>query len=150
MKRVYFCCVPGCSNRSDKQSHLSFFRLPLNNKSVLKQWIHLIGRKNLLINPNTRVCSEHFEQASNRLLRVNEVPSLRLPFVAANTDKGRKLLKDRPFLEGAPSAPSSECDPRMRDAADECITQIEDELTEARKSITDLERRLKEQDEKFG
>ena len=122
-----FCCVPGCSNRSDKPSHLSFFRLPLNNKSVLKQWIHRIGRKNLPINPNTHVCSEHFERASNHLLQPDEVPSLRLPFVTANADKQRKPPKDHPFLNTASSGPSSESDPCVYDAAtrtEECITDI--------------------------
>ena len=43
---VHVCCVPGCSNRSDREHHLSFFGLPLKKKKpVLKQWIHRIGRK---------------------------------------------------------------------------------------------------------
>ena len=126
----------------------------MNNKSVLKQWIHLIGRKNLPINPNTCICSEHFERASNRLLRPDVVPSLRLPFTAANTDKRRKPPKDRPFIDAVPSGPSldsSDLDPRVCDAAiqaGERIAQIEDALTQARKIITDPEKRLKEQDEK--
>ena len=56
---VNTCVVPGCSSRSDRDKHLSFYALPLSNKHLLKQWIHVIGEKNLPINPNSRVCSRH-------------------------------------------------------------------------------------------
>ena len=55
----HFCCVPSCSSNSVRDSHFSFFRLPLSKKSLLKQWVHAIGRKNLPVNTNTRVCSKH-------------------------------------------------------------------------------------------
>ena len=74
-----FCCVPGCSNRSDREKHLSFHRLPVKKKLILKKWIHKIGRKNLAINESTRVCSEHFHNSRGRMLRYDEVPSLKLP-----------------------------------------------------------------------
>ena len=73
---VNFCCVPCCSNNSIRDSNLSYFRLPLRNKGLLKQWIHSIGRKNLPINANMRVCSQHFYQGGGRQLRPDEVPSL--------------------------------------------------------------------------
>ena len=79
---------------------------------------------------------------------------MHLPFAAANTDKRRKLLKARPFIDAVPSVPSldsSDLDPYVCDAATqagECIAQIKDALTQARKTITDLEKRLKKQDEK--
>ena len=76
---VHFCAVPGCSNRSDRETHLSFHRLPLKNKKVLKQWIHKIGRADLPINGSTRVCSEHFVNSKGRRLRQCEVPSQKLP-----------------------------------------------------------------------
>uniref|UniRef100_A0A1X7V1H4 THAP-type domain-containing protein n=1 Tax=Amphimedon queenslandica TaxID=400682 RepID=A0A1X7V1H4_AMPQE len=66
---VHDCCVPGCSNNSTREAHLSFFSLPLKRKSLLKQWVHAIGRKNLQLNKHTRICSEHFIQANGRLLR---------------------------------------------------------------------------------
>ena len=46
---VNFCCVPCCSNNSIRDSNLSYFRLPLRNKALLKQWIHSIGRKICLL-----------------------------------------------------------------------------------------------------
>ena len=46
----HFCSVPGCSNRSDRETLRSYFCLPLRRKKLLNIWIHTIGRKNLLIN----------------------------------------------------------------------------------------------------
>ncbi len=58
---VHFCCVPSCSNNSIRDSHLSFFRLPLKDKACLKKWVHVIGRQNLPVNPNTRVVQTSVE-----------------------------------------------------------------------------------------
>ena len=41
---VRFYAVLGCSNRSDQGNQLSYYRLLLKNKAVLKQWIHNIRR----------------------------------------------------------------------------------------------------------
>ena len=76
---VHFCAVPGCSNRSDRETHLSYHRLPLKNKKVLKEWIHKIRRTNLPLKESTRVCSEHFVRSKGRMPRVDEVPSEKLP-----------------------------------------------------------------------
>ena len=57
---VNFCVVEGCVNHSDQQIHLSYYRLPLKNRYLLKQSIHKIGRANLAMNDSTRVCFEHF------------------------------------------------------------------------------------------
>ena len=51
---VHVCVVPGCSNRSDREKNLSFHCLPLKNKTLLRTWIHKIGRKNLPLNNNSR------------------------------------------------------------------------------------------------
>ena len=76
---VHFCTVPGCSNRSDRETHLSYHRLPLKRKNILKEWIHKVGRVNLPLNESTRVCSEHFVKSTGRMLQPNEVPSQKLP-----------------------------------------------------------------------
>ena len=92
--------MPGCSNRSNRERNLSYFKLPLTRKTVLKQWIHVIGRKNLPINNSTRVCSMHFVDANGRLLRKDEVPSLNLPVLSTTVKKtSRKPPKDQPFVE---------------------------------------------------
>ena len=79
---VNFCAVPGCSNRSDRENHLCYYRLPLKNKAVLKQWIHNIGRANLPLKNHRRVCSEHFVNARGRTLRPDELPTVKLPVLS--------------------------------------------------------------------
>ena len=76
---VHFYAVPGCSNHSDRDSQVSYHCLPLRNKPLLKQWIHKIGRRNLPLNESTCVCSDHFINSRGRMLRLDEVPSLKLP-----------------------------------------------------------------------
>ena len=93
---VNFCAVPGCSNHLDQENQLSYYRLPLNNKAVLKQWIHNIGRANLSLKDHTRVCSEHFANAQGRRLRPDEVPTLKLP---ARGTKVSSYLHVEPSLD---------------------------------------------------
>ena len=76
---VHFCAVPGCSNRSNREVEVSYFKLPLNNKPLLKTWIHKIRWKNLPLNANTRICSDHFVSAAKRKLRPDKFPTLGLP-----------------------------------------------------------------------
>ena len=94
---VHFCAVPGCSNRSDRETHLTFHRLPLKRKELLKEWIHKIGRKNLPLNPSTRVCSEHFVNSRGRMLRSDEVPSVNLPILPTRVSQPtprRRLIRN--------------------------------------------------------
>ena len=87
---VHFFCVPGCSNRSDHERQLSYYGLPLKNKKLLKEWIHKIVRKNLRLNSSTRICSEHFLNASGRLLRKSESPSQNFPLVWKNCPASKR------------------------------------------------------------
>ena len=98
---VHVCCVPGCSSRSDRERSLSYFGLPLSNKSLLKQWIHAVGRANLPINSSTRICSRHFLKAEGRRLYCGEVPSRELPILPTSVTptKPRKPPKERLLLE---------------------------------------------------
>ena len=91
---VHFCSVPDCSCNSNRDKQLSFFSLPLKRKALLKRWIHVIGRKNLPVNRHTRICSRHFINASKRLLRPDEVPSLHLPCFSS-VATSRKPPKER-------------------------------------------------------
>ena len=58
------CIAFGCSNNSqnkkDSTSSVSFFRFPLKNHQLLKQWLDHLNRK-YEPTENTRLCSEHFE-----------------------------------------------------------------------------------------
>lgn len=96
---VHFCAVPGCSNNSTKKPELSFHRLPLKDKKLIKIWIHKIGRKNLPVNGNTRVCSEHFVNSANRRLRPGEFPSINLPILSTTVSK--PLTRRSPMPRGA-------------------------------------------------
>lgn len=100
---VNTCAVPGCSSRSDRETHLSFHALPLTNKSLLKRWIHQIGRTNLPINSSTRVCSRHFRNSRGRKLRRDEYPTENLPQLATrvSTPTPRRPLIRRQTLRTA-------------------------------------------------
>ncbi len=100
---VHVCVVPGCSNRSDRERNMSYYHLPLKNKKLLKVWVHKIGRKNLPLNSHSRVCSIHFENAQGRLLRLDEYPVARVPFITTKGCNPRKSPTKRAaaqFVEG--------------------------------------------------
>ena len=60
-------------------------------------WIHKIRRKNLPLNSNTRVCSNHFISAVGRRLRPDEYPTRNLPSISTRStvSKPRKPPKVR-------------------------------------------------------
>ena len=72
----WFCYVPGCSKRSERDKDVSFHRLLINDKKLLKVWVHKIGRKNPPINSSTRICSRHFIGSKGRKLHPDEYPTL--------------------------------------------------------------------------
>ena len=91
---VHSCVVPGCNSRSDRDSHLAFCRLPLDNHQLLSKWASNIRRKDLPLNKNTRICSLHFESGKNK--SSDEVPTLKLPEPPHYTNpRQRKLPKVR-------------------------------------------------------
>ena len=104
---VHFCAVPGCSNDSIRRPELSFHRLPIMKKKLLKVWVHKIGRKNLPLNNNTRVCSEHFVNSAKRRLRPDEYPSLKLPVLATSVTNPRK--RKSPVKRSKPNVCLSSC-----------------------------------------
>jgi len=79
----------------------------MKNKALLKVWIHKIGRKNLLLNSNTRVCSDLFVSAAGRRLRPDEYPQRNLPVI--NTQITIPKLRKPPKVRiiPIPSANSS-------------------------------------------
>lgn len=106
---VHVCVVPGCSNRSDRETHLSYHCLPLKNRKLLKIWEHKIGRKNLPKTVHSRVCSEHFIKSKGRILMRDEVPTLKLPKLATAVlpPSKRKSPRKHPHrLEGASGSPT--------------------------------------------
>ena len=77
---VNFCAVFGCSNRSNRETNKSFYRLPKEVKnqgedgrilSKLRRdkWLSAINRKDL--NPESthiRICSDHFLSGKKQVI----------------------------------------------------------------------------------
>ena len=149
---VHFCCVPGCSNNSSREAHLSFFSLPLKRKKVLKQWVHVIGRKNLSINKHTRVCSEHFVQANGRLLRKDEAPSARVP-CGSEPKKKRKPPKDRSsIINDEEETESGRDEDEAYSTQDACVQtekMVSDEQRALLNKVESLQSVLKEKDQQL-
>lgn len=127
---VHVCAVPGCSNRSDRQKELSYYTLPLRKKKLLKVWIHKIGRKNLPLNINSRVCSIHFSGSSRRRLRPDEYPVAHLPFTNTELCK-RKPPTKRIRIEKDGSGSESEYEQDLAGAStttNEIGVQTEDQI----------------------
>ena len=106
---MHYCIVPGCHNSSSVHWHLSFHRLLLK-KSILKNWIHKIGWKNLPLIGNSRVCSEPFE--TDRLPRKNDYPTKKLPVhpLAVAPFRPRKPPKARLIMQEESRLPESRAD----------------------------------------
>ena len=145
---VYFCCVPGCSNRSNRDTAVSYFGLPLKNKPLLRIWIHKIGRQKLPLNSNTRICSNHFVSAAKRKLWPDEYPTKNLPQRSHTTVvRPRKPPKTRAILE----PPLETSDREVTDVVD-CESKIsegtqvsdgsEDIIEQLKKSLMTLEAKL--------
>lgn len=134
---VNFCAVPGCSNRSDRDTHVSYHRLPINKPALLKQWIHKIGRENLPILDSTRVCSEHFINSKGRKLRPDEYPTLKLPLlpmkVSAPPPRRELLRHDLPVKK-------RKCNSEAESEILYCDAQTNTELTWL--EIEDMEKEL--------
>ena len=104
---VRVCVVPGCSKCSDREKNLTFHSLLLKNSVLLRTWVHKIGCKNLPLNNNSRICSEHFANSNGRKLHPNEYPTKKLPFMTTPTPKRKppvlRFDKENIFSEPSPS-----------------------------------------------
>lgn len=158
---VHVCCVPGCSTRSDRETHLSYFGLPLRDKKLLKLWIHRIGRTNLPVNGSTKVCSCHFQNATGRRLRPDESPSVNLPKpstpgASRRPPRARSLL---PQCKTTAAVPMKDASPTSKDVAVntevlghswdvkvialvERVSNLEEQLEETKKDIDKQKFRL--------
>ena len=126
--------------RSDRESYLSYFSLPLTGKPLLKQWIHSIGHKNLPINTNTRVCSIHFVNATGRRLRPDEVPTLYMPVFSTSVSLSapRKPPRNRTADDVAPVTIAGDTDP-----SELCMCVSRDASTQTENSIIATKREKK-------
>ena len=55
------CCVFGCTSHAGRDKGISFYRLPLSSRPLLKKWLRNMRTKTVLVNEHTRVCGLHFE-----------------------------------------------------------------------------------------
>ena len=66
-----FCSAPYCSNRSqrDGKKGISFHRLPVKRKNLLKQWLIKLGRDKKFLPKvgHLYVCSDHMPLGTARL-----------------------------------------------------------------------------------
>ena len=82
----HYCCAGECNNHSEcAPKHVSFHKLPLEDKKLLKVWITKIRRDPRYFSPNmhTKICIEHFKEddfifadASKRRLKAGVIPSV--------------------------------------------------------------------------
>ena len=56
------CVVPGCTNHSGKPEcqGLSFYRLPLDNPELLREWLIKMHLSQKDVSEHSRVCGMHF------------------------------------------------------------------------------------------
>jgi len=66
----HYCIVPLCNNLSGTPG-ISFYRLPLKDPDLFKQWLVKIRRQNVPLTIHSRICSEHFEDG-----RKKDVPTV--------------------------------------------------------------------------
>ena len=132
--------MPGCSNRPSRESHLSYFALPLKNKKLLRNWIHKIGRKKLPINASTRICSDHFVNATGYRLCPDEYPSVKLPILSTTiSTTQRKPPKERYSTNLNVINNSDEVEKLTRDVSVSTEPDWNTEISELRKKINLIE-----------
>ncbi|XP_062424616.1 histone-lysine N-methyltransferase PRDM9-like isoform X2 [Rhea pennata] len=81
---MVYCSALNCQNATSgvyKNSTVTFYGFPLQNKPLLKQWIHNMGRDMGTPSKHQRLCSKHFEDSSF------EIDPLKMR-------KNRRLLKE--------------------------------------------------------
>ena len=143
---MHVCVVPGCANRSDRDREVSFHCLPLRNKSLLKVWIHKIGRKNLPLNSNSRVCSAHFVKSAGRCLAPGEYPTLHLLIITTPVRKRKSPVKrELTPLQSASHILCDESDALPVDIGvqtDDAWQKREAETVQLQEKITELEKKL--------
>ncbi|XP_061114769.1 THAP domain-containing protein 3 [Conger conger] len=96
------CSAYNCTNRySNKNPDLTFHRFPFSKPSVLKEWLHNIGREDFQPKRHMVICSEHFSAESfsglgnRKNLLWNAVPTLfTFPASPSKRRKSKKRLKE--------------------------------------------------------
>ncbi|XP_044582875.1 THAP domain-containing protein 1-like isoform X2 [Cotesia glomerata] len=93
------CIVTSCRARYKKESPLSFYQLPKDEK-MKEQWFSILAINNLKFSSISRICSRHFTDESfiprhfgrGRSLRSDAIPTL---FIGDNDNNDNKVIKTR-------------------------------------------------------
>ncbi|CAG5097445.1 Similar to Thap1: THAP domain-containing protein 1 (Mus musculus) [Cotesia congregata] len=91
------CIVTSCRARYKKESPLSFYQLPKDEK-MKEQWFSILTLNNLKFSSVSRICSRHFTDESfiprhfgrGRSLRSDAIPTL---FIGDNVNNDNKVIK---------------------------------------------------------
>ena len=84
---VNVCCAPGCTNKSSRDTSVSYHRFPANKK-LQRKWLRSLRRETLEVNKNTRVCSAHFKDG--KISSRTDVPYVRSPSLVPQLMQPRK------------------------------------------------------------
>ena len=94
---LHHCIVPLCHNHSGMQG-LLFYRLPLRNPVLLKEWLIKIRRENTPLNEHFRVCSTHF--TGGKKTRKFDVPVI-FAWTKLPHPSKRRQQPERPIEQGS-------------------------------------------------
>ena len=121
----HHCIVPFCTNRSGRRNgpKYSFYRLPLNNPPLLKQWLVKIRWENTPLSKNSRVCSAHFK--GGRKCGKDDVP-----VIFSWSKSARPPRKQHFSSEGSKTLQSDSSSEETETILQEILSQSLDEVGE--------------------
>ena len=86
-----------------------------------------------------RVCSEHFAQASDRLLTLDEVLSVRIP-CSSKPKKSRKPPKYRRSISSNKTRASKDCSEEANDEIEDEVDVTQDSCVQTERIVSDEEK----------
>ena len=143
----HHCIVPLCSNNSGMPG-LSFYRLPLHNPSLLKEWLVKIRRENTPINEYSRVCSAHFK--NNKKTGKSDIPVIFAwtkppPARATRTASRTEQLPETPISLSKKQQPGRITQKSSKEARLQCSENTEHSVEDILKDIQDQQPELEHQ-----
>ena len=84
---VNVCCAPGCTNKSSRDTSVSYHRFPANKK-LQRKWLRSLRRETLEVNKSTRVCNAHVKNGKKS--STTDVPYVRSPSLVPQPMQPRK------------------------------------------------------------
>ena len=140
------CVVFGCHHKAGKKGSegISFYRLPLKNKELLKKWLAALKTDSVPVNSNSRVCSAHFE--GGKRTGMDDVPSVfsfskappkrKAPAVRIAPPPKKKDIESGPDVS---AVESSGAEPDKNRLLEGKLASVESELERCRARVKELE-----------